>query len=190
VSEFNIEDFEDLIKNIKVSLDTHGIDEDQHYSLLSEILFNVTAFIDERANTSLHEVADSFIDDCYEKIQSNLNRDYLLADVNIFFGNGNKVETNVLKSNIENKEYYMLELEVALELRDISEIDKVVDIEGRLNKLLRNKKGIVKVDFQPLKDLGSENWISVPLTGSSHGDFSENIEGLFELIKSVAKKWA
>jgi hypothetical protein len=190
VSKFKIEDFEELAVGVKASLDNHDIPKDLQFSLISEILFNFSAFIDERVDSNLHEIIDSFLDEKSEVILANNRQDYLLADVEIIFNKGRKIETNILYSALSNRDYNILVLEVAFGIRDIDELDDVIDIEPRLKKLLKKKEGISIIKFQPLKDLGSKKWLSVPLKGSEYGDFEQNIEGVYELMCAVAKQWA
>ena len=55
---------------------------------------------------------------------------------------------------------------------------------------MKKKEGISVVKFQALKDLDSDLWLTVPLQGSKYGDFSQTIEGVYELMCSVVKQWA
>ena len=187
---FKITDFENLAVNIRSSLVKHEIPDELHYSIISDVLFDFAAYIDEKTNDNLHEVIDSYLEDHTEKILSDEQEDYLLADIEIIFEKGRKIKTNVLFSCLKNKEYGKLVLEVAVGVRDISELDKDVDIDSRFEKLMKKKEGVVSVNFQPLKDLDTKNWLSIPLVGSEYGDFEQSIDGIFNLICKVAKQWA
>jgi hypothetical protein len=189
VEKIKIKDFEELAVNFKSSLSTHEISKELHHSLISDLLFSVCVFIDQKSNTSFHETIGSYFEERSGAILSDKHQDYLLADIEILFSKGRKIETNFLKSALTNKDYAVLKLEVTFGVRGIDELDENIDINSRFKKLLRKKECISAVKFQPLKDLDSDLWLTVPLQGSEYGDFTQTIDGVYELMCSVAKQW-
>ena len=66
--KIKIEDFGELAFELKPLLETHGVPEDLHYSLISDTLFTFANFLDEKTGTNFHEQIYSFLDDYAEKL--------------------------------------------------------------------------------------------------------------------------
>ena len=187
--EIKLEDFGELAMSLKPSLLTHGIPDELHYSLLSDVVFQCAAFIDEKTGSSFHEGIDALLDEYIEALSGDISSDYMVAEIQIVFGKGRKVETNVLKSHLENKENIVLDFEMALGIRDIDEIDAKIDADARFAALMKKKNGIKSLDFKAAKDFENDNWYSIPLQGSEFGDFEQSIDGILKLVSKVTKQW-
>ena len=187
--KIKIEDFVELAFRLKPSLESHGVPDDLHYSLISDTLFSIASFLDEKTGTNFHAEIDSLLDDYAEELNETREGDYLIAEIDILFEKGRKCEMNLLKSHLDNSEHMQLILEMALELRDVDEIDKAIDIDSRLLRLLKKKNGIKSLKFNSAQNIDKEDWFEVPLAGSVYGEFEQSLSGVEECIREVAKQW-
>ena len=166
--KFEESDLMELASSVKSAIELHEVNPKLQDSLLSDVLFQVANLIDEKQGSSFHEEIFELLDN-FVPSQS----DYLVCDLDIYLQNGECLETNVLKSDIEILDSLILNLEVLLELRDISEIDDIIDIDERFKGI-----NIDKLFFKPLKDQ----------TESYNNQFT-NINDLAVFIKETASKW-
>jgi hypothetical protein len=182
-----IEELEELAWSLKPILDTHNVPSELHYSIISDVIFQFANFIDERTGSSFHERIDGLIDKHFDKLSSQRQPDdWLIAELEILFGKGKKVEMNILRSHLSNRRHLMLDLEMALGVRDIDEIGKKIDTGAKFTTLMRRKNGIEALRFKPIR---SEIWLSIPLNGSEHGDYEQSLSGILKCINRVAKQW-
>lgn len=187
--QIKIADFGDLALALKPSLVTHGVPEELHYSIISDALFSFASFLDEKTGTNYHENIYTLLDDYVEKLSESKIGDFLIAEIDIVFEKGRKVEMNLLKSHLDSSERLQFALEIELELRDFDEIDEEIDADSRFIKLMKKKKGIRLLKFNSAEDLENENWFDVSLEDSEFGRFEQSLSGLKKCIREVAKQW-
>ena len=126
--EFEEKDLMELASSIQSVIELHDVEPKLQDSLLSDVLFQVASLIDQKQGSNLHEG----IFDLLDNIEPTVS-DYLVCELDIHLDNGERLETNVLKSNIDILDGLILDLEILLELRDISELDDEIDIDARFN---------------------------------------------------------
>lgn len=181
------EDFYQLALALKPTLVTHGVPVELHYSLISDIMFEFANFVDEKSGSSFHEGLFALLAEHAEELSSDIKRtDWLVAELEVLFGKGKKVETNIHKSYLENREYLKLHMEISLGARDISEIDKNIDADARFAALLKKKNGIRALRFKAAR---SGAWLEVPLNGTGSGDYNQSVDGICGCIIAVTKQW-
>lgn len=184
-----LSDFGAIAMSIKPILALHEVPEEHHYSIVSDVIFEFANFLDTKTGSNFHEGVYPLLDDYVEKLSQPVPmRDYLVASIKMNFGK-RSFEANILKSQLGNKEHLMFDLEVDLGVRGLPEIDDVIDADKRFSALKTKLGGIESIDFTSAQDTGDENWLSVPLSGSEYGDFEENLSGLADCIRKVARQW-
>ena len=165
--KFKESDLLDLASSLKASIEMHDVKSELQDSLLSDILFQVANLIDEKQGSSLHEETFGLLENFTPK-----STDYLICELDIKYGD-EILETNVLKSNLEITEGLLLNLEILLELRDISEIDDDIDTNSKF------KGGKVsELTFKPLEG-----------SNETHTEQFASLQELVSFITKVASKW-
>lgn len=188
-TKIKIDDFGELAFELKPLLETHGVPEEHYYSLISDTLFTFANFLDEKTGTNFHEQIYPLLDSYAEKLNEPQAGDYLVAEIDILFKKGRKCEMNLLKSHLDNSEHLQLILETSLEIRDIDEVDKAIDVDSRFLNLLKKKRGIKCLKFNSARNLDEENWFEVPLAGSDYGEFEQSLAGIEKCVREVVKQW-
>ena len=184
-----LSDFGAIAMSIKPILALHEVPEEHHYSIVSDVIFEFANFLDTKTGSTFHEGVYSLLDDYVEKLSQPVPmHDYLVASVKINFGK-RSFEANILKSQLGNKEHLMFDLEVDLGVRGLREIDAVIDADKRFSERATKLGGIESIDFTPAQGTDDESCLSVPMSGSKYGEFEENLSGLAECIRKVAKQW-
>jgi len=165
--KFKETDLLDLASSLKGSLEMHDVKSEVQNSLLSDILFQVANLIDEKQGSSLHEEVFGLLEGFTPQLS-----DYLICELDIKYGD-EILESNVLKSNLELTEGLLLNLEILLELRDISEIDDDIDT----NSKFKGSK-ISELTFKPLDG-----------PNETHTEQFSSLQQLVSFITKVASKW-
>ena len=166
--EFEEKDLMELASSIQSVIELHDVEPKLQDSLLSDVLFQVASLIDQKQGSNLHEG----IFDLLDNIEPTVS-DYLVCELDIHLDNGERLETNVLKSNIDILDGLILDLEILLELRDISELDDEIDIDARFNGAR-----ISKLCFKPLKH-----------EKETYTNLFSSIIDLAAFIKEISSKW-
>ena len=188
-AKLEIDDFVELAFALKHALTAHEVPDKLHYSLISDNVFSFASFLDEKIGTSFHEQIYSLLDEHAEQLSGTLAGDYLIAELEILFEKGRKREMNLLKSHVDNSEHLLFDLEMTLEIRDLDEIDEVIDVNARFIKLLKKRKGIKAIKFNSAENLEKADWLEVPLAESEFGNFEQSLDGIEMCIREVTKKW-
>ncbi|CAH0535388.1 hypothetical protein VST7929_02961 [Vibrio stylophorae] len=165
--KFNDTDLLDLASGLKAAIEMHEVKSEYQDSLLSDILFQVASLIDEKQGSTLHEEVFGLLENYTPQFS-----DYLVCELDIKYGD-EVLETNVLKSNIEISEGLLLNLELLLDLRDISEIDDDIDT----NSKFQGSK-LSELTFKPLHG-----------ANESYRERFSTLQNLVNFIAEVAGKW-
>ena len=72
-----------------------------------------------------------------------------------------------------------MHLEFTLTIRDLDEIDKEIDVEGRFRDLIADRKGIRELRILPGKQPDPGAWVSVD-------KIDESMDGLIACLRKVA----
>lgn len=185
------EEFAELAFSLKPILDLHGVPSALHYSLVSDVIFQFATFLDDRCGSNLHEDVFAVLDVHSEALcEESPSADSRIAEVRISFAQGRKVEMNLLGSHLENdRSHLMLDLEMALGLRGVHEIEsKDIDIDARLAKVLQKKGGIASVDIRRSGAAGRKAWSSVPLRGADQGEPGQTVDWLYTIIAKAVRR--
>ena len=90
---------------------------------------------------------------------------------------------------LENADNLTMGLEFTLELRELDELDKVINIEKRLASFNKKTGGIQLLRFQSMENMDTNIWVEVPLKDSVYGSFSNDVAGISECIRTVVASW-
>jgi len=186
--EIKLTDFGELALELKPTLETHGVPEKFHYSLISDVLFTFANFLDEKNGTDFHEQIYPLMDELAEKLSAPQLGDFQVAEVIFEFEKGRKV-MNLLKSQLDHPEILQFDLEFNLGLRGLDEIDNEIDADARFLKLLKTKRRVKSLKFNSAKNYTNEDWISVSLEESEYGSFEQSLSGIQQCIREVVKQW-
>ena len=156
-----------LVDSLKSTIELHEVSPEIQDSLLSDILFHVAYMIDEKQGSALHENVFEMLEEF-----SPLPKDNLVCELVVRLGR-KKLETNILKSNIEVPRSMQLNLEILLGLRDISEIDDNIDTESKFKKVT-----ITGLVFKGLDG-----------TKESYSEQFDSLNELVSFVLKVASKW-
>ena len=187
--KFEISDFIELARKIKPILDTHDVPPELHFSIISDTVFEYANLIDEKTGSSFHEEIYAAIESVAEQLAVEASGDYCVAFMDLVTAKNKKFELNILKSMLENADNLVMGLEVTLELRELEELDKVIDIDKRLKVFNKKTGGIKSLRFQTMENMDSDTWIDVPLNDSTYGSFSNDIAGISDCIRTVVSSW-
>ena len=182
------EDFMRLAFSTKEVLNSHEVAPEIQESIISDVLFEFANMLDEKQGSSLHEEIYSLIDSISEDLNDNSRSDYCVCFLQIIMEHGKRYETNVLKSELENSEAMLLNIEMAMNLRKYEEIDLEIDIEDRLKASCVKKGKIEKLRFQELNDMDTDIWLELNLEKNEFGSFSNSVNGIISCVHSVSNK--
>lgn len=187
--ELELTDVLELAYSIKPILQKHDVDPELHFSIIDDIAFEVSNMIDDKMGTCIHENIIPAMESIALDFSRDRPTDFCVAFLEIIMGKGKKFEANILKGQLDSEERLAENIEMALYIRDIDEIDKNIDIEGRFKKLIDKKKGIKELRFQHVRDMDADKWLSVNLSESDYGAFEESIDGIKQCIHAVLDSW-
>ncbi len=177
--KITLEDFAELAHTIKPILESHDVPEEYHYSMISDVVFEFANLVDTKTGTSFHESIYGLLEEHAEKLSTGGAGRILVTEIEIEFGNGEILETNVPDTQLEDEAQMRLHLEFTLTLRDIDEIDEEIDIEPRFSKLIAGNKGIKELRILPGKEPDADAWVTVD-------KFEASMDGLIACIRKVA----
>jgi hypothetical protein len=183
-------DFATLALALRSVVVNHKVPPDLRASLIEDVVFHFAVFIDERTGTDFHESVLGVLGKHAKQLGAEPRpTDYLVAELEIVFNKGRKAELNVLRSSLLKPSVLRLDVEVALGVRDVSEIRTRIDTDRRFADLMRKKGGIKALRFSAAGNIPKPSWQEVPLQGSPYGTFEQSLGGLVACIKKVAAAW-
>jgi hypothetical protein len=186
---FAPKDFASLALSLRKTVANHKVPPDLQASLIEDVVFHFAAFIDERTGSDIHESIFSVLRKYAKQLgEAPAPSDSLLAEVQITFLKGRNVELNVLRSSIAKPALLRLILEIALGVRDTTEIKARVDTDRRFADLMKKKGGVSAVRFRLANAADNASWREVKLQGSPHGNFEQSVKGLLACIRAVVTK--
>jgi hypothetical protein len=179
-------DFASLALSLRQTVANHKVPPGQQASLIEDVVFHFAVFIDERTGNDIHESIFSVLRKYAKQLGKTPARaDSLLAEVQITFLKGRKVELNVLRSSIAKPALLRLIVEIALGVRDTTEIKARVDTGRRFADLMKKKGGVNTVRFRLANAADNTSWQEVKLQRSPHGNFEQSVKGLLACIRAV-----
>ena len=183
--QIEINDFKKIIPELREILETHNIDKEQHYSIISDILFSFSYFIDQHQNSYLHETITSYIDDNYELLSNKTNEIRMIGELQIVFGNKRKFTTNILNIHLIDKSSLIDNLIGVLRLKDIGETLSSDEINKKFKSLvIENREGIYALRFRRSEDISKDIWIEFNCKDYSYEckDINELAENVYHFI--------
>ncbi len=198
---------EEMAKAILPILVENGIDEELHYTITTDLVFQMANLFDEGSVTykgkyrpkvefkgkknvysvidGLHELVYGVLDaDNFEELYPK-EKDYCICFLKIIREKGINHEINILKSMTDIKESFIEGLEMALEVRDIDEINKSLDIENRLKEKELKYGKIISIEYQYMDSFFTDNWESQSYLGD--GSIESLIVSVTETINRYNK---
>ena len=179
-------DFEVLAASMREMLELHEVPEDRRASLLADLLFGVAAFLDERTGSNHHEGMFELTDALLDGGQQGGQAAAAGCEAEIVFGKGRKVELNLLPGHRDNPAHLRFDLEIALGLRAISEIDADIDADARFQALLERRQGIRELRFLGTDEAGREAW-TMAAPPSARPDLDALARGLLDGWSSASR---
>lgn len=184
---FGLEDFISLALSLRQPLIAHDVPSELRASLIEDVMFRFASFIDERTGSDFHESINAALSEYSEQLAASPEPvDSLLAEVEIVFVKGGKAELNVLRSHMARLASLRLVLEIALGVRQVTEIRSRIDAEDRFRQLMVKKGGIRAIRLKAPSTSGKSPWQEVRLNGSRYGDFEPSLAGLIACIRRVS----
>lgn len=174
-----LQDFTEIAFAIKPILETHDVPAQFHYSIISDIVFEVAGLHDAKTGTSFHESIYGLLDEYAEELSTAGPGRILITELEIEFANGDVLEANVPDTQLDDEAQLRLHLEFTLTIRDLDEIDAEIDVEGRFRKLIADRKGIRTLRILPGKEPDASAWVTVD-------KFDESMDGLVACLRRVA----
>jgi len=182
-------DFASLALSLRQTVANHKVPPDLQASVIEDVVFHFAAFIDERTGSDIHESIFSVLRKCAKQLgETPAPSDSLLAEVEITFLKGRKVELNVLRSSIAKPALLRLTVEIALGVRDTTEIKARVDTDRRFEDLMEKRGGVNAVRFRLANAADNASWQEVKLRRSPRGNFEQSVKGLLACIRAVVTK--
>ena len=179
----------------------HDVHSELEYSITSDVLFSVTAALDDKEFVSdgklniddgLHELVFGFVEDWYQPEGRNLDLNRMVFDLEILREKGKIVETNFMAHWIERPDLFKENLEIAMGCRAIEEIDK--EITEKINERFkrRNKRAgnVNEIRIRLAESFDSGKWDSFAFPVNEFGEFENSLDGLSKCILEMAKKYA
>ena len=185
---FVVNDFVSLALSLRQPLATHNVPSEVRASLIEDVIFRFATFIDEKTGSGLHESINSVLGEYSEQLADVPEPiDFLVAEMEVVFLKGAKAEFNILRSHLDKPAALRLVIELALGVRDITEIRSRVDIELRFRRMVTRKGGIRAVRFKPARS-NTSSWQEIPFNGSPHGNFEQSLAGLIACAEVVYRQ--
>jgi hypothetical protein len=178
VKKVKIEDFVDLGLAIKTSLNTHLIDPELHYSLISDILFNCAYMIDEKTGSYHHENIDGLVDANIDKFVDDYVEDLFVSSIKINLGVGKKHIAQIYKSHIENSS---LLVDLIERLLNIQQTGKSFE------EITERRKGIQSIGFSDQEHPKDSDWNEVAFSQNGTGSSPYSVLDLSRFITEKLK---
>lgn len=187
---FPLEDFVSLALSLRQPVVAHGVAPKLRASLIEDIVFRLAVFIDERTGSSHHESISGLLREHAKELAASPEPvDALVAEVEIAFVKGGKAELNVLRSSLKKPALLRQCLEIALGVRDVTELRSRVDADRRFGELMVKREAVKALRFNSASTIGKPSWQSVRLHGSPYGNFEQSLKGLVACIQAVTAPW-
>ena len=182
-------DFASLALSLRQTVANHKVPPELQASLIEDVVFHFAAFIDERTGSDIHESIFTVLKKYAKQLgETPVPSDSLLAEVQITFLKGRKAELNVLRSSIAKPALLRLIVEIALGIRDTTEIKARVDTDRRFADLMERRGGVNAVKFRLANAGDNASWQEVKLRRSPHGSFEQSVKGMLACIRAVVTK--
>jgi hypothetical protein len=186
---FTPKDFASLALSLRQTVAVHKVPPDLQASLIEDVVFHFAAFIDERTGSDFHESIFTVLRKHAKQLaEAPVPTDSLLAEVQITFRKGRRAELNVLRSSIAKPALLRLVVEIALGVRDTTELKARVDTDRRFADLMEKKGGVNAVRFRLANAAGNASWQEVKRQRSSQENFEQSVKGLLACIRAVVTK--
>jgi hypothetical protein len=180
--------FAELAQTLRPVVAGHGVSSKRRDSLIEDLMFHVANFVDERTGSSFHESIFAILREQAAAPGPASTSDRLVAEARIEFQKGRSVELNILRSSLRKPALLRLNVEIALGVRDVTEIRKRIDTEARFAKVTRSRGRITTLAFKPAAPHGGK-WQKVRLSASRYGAFAHDIDGLLACMRTVSAQW-
>jgi hypothetical protein len=165
----------------------YGVPANARFAFVSDAMFEVAVLLDDATGGSVHESILGLLGEHQGELSVEPPpADHVVGEVEVRFEKGRKAELAVLASHLEAEKHLRLVLEIALGVREVEELRARVDVEARFADRRRTRGGVTTIRFRRAGSRASK-WQSVPLRGSSFGDFDETVRGLMGCILAVAR---
>lgn len=174
-------DFEALAANLQDTLRINGVAEESQPSLLADLLFGFAAFLDERLGSNHHESIFALADAILSGEIASEAQDNLSGELKIHFHKGRKAALNLLAAHRSNRAHLLFDLQMALGIRTLAEINSEIDSEARFLALLDSRQGIRLFEVRGFGDTVSDTWRTVEPPTSKPGSLDELAQMLLEL---------
>jgi hypothetical protein len=183
-SQFVPADFLQLALALRETAVAHNVPADSRVSLIEDVVFQFASFLDERLGSSLHEEIYGLLEQHAEALsQPPRPLDFLVAEVEVVFGKGRRRCINILSGYLQEPRFLRENIEFALGLRSLDELDTEIDSDARFGQLMAKKAGIEMLRFNAGVNIGAPSWVDVPFRESS-------LDGLCECVRGAIAKWA
>jgi hypothetical protein len=187
---FATEDLVSLALDLRQSVAAHAVPPKQRASLIEDIVFRFAVLVDEKTGSSLHEsISGALRERAPELAASPEPVDSLVAEVEVVFAKGGKAELNVLRSSLSKPALLRQIVELALGVRDVTELRARVDVDRRFDQLMARRGGIKALRLNPAHTIGKPSWHAVALRRSPYGSFDQTLDGLVACIRAVTAPW-
>jgi hypothetical protein len=185
---FDPEDFVSLALSLRQTVASHGVPPRLRASLIEDVVFQFATLVDEKTGSAIHESIFTVLGKHARQLgEEPAPADSLLAEVEIGFLKGRKAELNVLRSSLEKPGMLRLIVEIALGLRDTTEIKARLDTKRRFAELMKRSGGVTAVRFR-MAGGGRRKWLKIGLNDSSYGSFDQSLDGLLACIRAVVAR--
>ncbi len=168
-----IDDFVDLGVSIKRSFETHSIDPDMHYSLISDILFQCAYMIDEKTGSDHHERIHGLVDAHLEKFVDGYEEDRFVSSIRITLGVGKRHTARLCESEVGSSEA----------VKDL--IERLLNIKQTrktFEEITKRRKGIQSIGFSDLEYPKDSNWSEIAFSQGNTGEYEYSVDGICQFI--------
>lgn len=164
---------------------THDVPANRRASLIEDVVFHVAVLVDEKTGSEFHESIFSALAKRAKELGEDAEPvDALVAEVEVLFGKGRKAELVIARSGLERPALLRQVLEVAIGIRDVSEIKSRIDTGARFAELLKKKGGLKSVRYKPVGP-GRRSWCDVRLRRAKTGRAEPTLDGLLESLRAA-----
>jgi hypothetical protein len=168
----------------------HKVAPESRVSLIEDLIFHFAVFIDERTGSELHESAFGALRKHAGQLGAAPRRsDYPVAELQIVLAKGRKAELIISRVSLQKPSILRMNLEVALGVRDITEIRSRIDARQRFLDVMHKKGGIKALRFNSAASRGKPSWLEIRLQESQYGRFEQSLDGVVSCIKAVTAQW-
>jgi hypothetical protein len=177
-------DFATLALSLAPILENHKVAPESRASLIEDLIFHFAVFIDERTGSEFHESVFGVL-----RSATPEPSDHPVAELQILFDKGARAEMIISRVSLRKTSILRMNLEVALGVRDVTEIRSRIDSKRRFSDLMRKKGGIKALRFNSATRRGKPSWVEIRLPDSPYGSFERSLDGVMSCIKAVSAQW-